>query len=99
MKALVIPLFVVVVVVVPARVSASSSCPVGLPFEVHVDCIVAESAADTQEFCGKAPFSMPEFDLSARLQAWVDTQMIRSIVRDEDESSESSAVAGSQNNR
>ena len=85
-------LFVLVVIFIPARNSLASGCPSELPFEVYLDCAVAEGAAESDK-SEPPPFASEEFNLSERLQAWVDSQMQRDIARDDEASPESNEVA------
>lgn len=92
MKTLVFLFSMVMMASTPGQGDYVSSCSVGLPTEIMLDCIVAEGAAQTPE-SSTTFFAEDIFNVTERLQAWVDRQMQRGNMRTDEETGEPSGVA------
>lgn len=60
---------------------ASINCPDGLPQELLRDCNAAESAAQTDE-SGPDYFGFDQYNVTEKLQSWVDRQMQLDVARE-----------------
>ena len=65
-------------------VHGSVNCPSGLPAELLLECNIAESSAQVAEN-GAGMFGSDSYNLSEKLQAWVDRQMQRDAERENTE--------------
>ncbi len=62
--------------------SNDTACPSGLPAQLFLDCVVADSSARSVEN-GPAHIGAAEYyNVSEQLQAWADTQMRRDAARE-----------------
>ncbi len=61
--------------------NSESNCPSGLPVELLLDCTVADQAARNDD-SSRGDFGGDYYNVTEKLQAWVDRQMQLDIQRE-----------------